>query len=123
MGLIGAGLAQAVDKLLDLTRRDFVHIEVPKGCIDPLRHIGIAGLCALAQGLFHILLHPLLGEGFKFVWPSVSEEPRHSSQREPSAGSAPSQSAAPSAWRRRPGLRLHHLLALRGIAHRGPDTV
>ena len=27
------------------------------------------------------------------------------------------------AWRRRPGLRLHHLLALRGIAHRGPDTV
>ena len=122
--LVGPRLAQTVDELLDLTRRDFVHIEVPKGCMDPLRHIGIAGLCALAQALFHILAHPLAGEGLKF---DVAVRQRGAAALFIKENHLPVQLLLNlplrHAWRRRPGLRLHHLLALRGIAHRGPDTV
>ena len=65
MCLIGSSFSQAVDELLDLPRGDLVHVEVPESCIDSPGHIFIAGLRALAKGLFHILLLPLAGEGFK----------------------------------------------------------
>ena len=65
MGLIGPWLTEAVDKFLYLPGRDLVHVQVADILVYPGGQLPVVGLRALAQGLLHVLLEPLPGEGLK----------------------------------------------------------
>ena len=63
--LVRPRLTEAVDKLLYLPGRDLVHVQVADILVYPGGQLPVVGLRALAQGLLHVLLEPLPGEGLK----------------------------------------------------------
>ena len=113
-----------VDELLELPGRDLVHVQVPNALIDAWGHLPVVGLRFLAQGLFHILREPLVGESLKLdVAIGEGRAAALLVKEDHLSGKLLLNLPLRHSWCGRPGPALHHLLALRGIAHRGTNPV
>ena len=64
-------LGQTGNELLDLTRRELVHIEMPQRMVYALCKGTVIADRALAELLSGIFVEPLLGKGFEFDMPGA----------------------------------------------------
>ena len=121
---LGGQALHAVDELLELPGRDFVHIQMADTLINAWGHLSVIGLGLFTQGLFHVLREPLAGEGFKL---DVSIGKGRATALLVKEDHLPGQFLLDLPLRQagcgRPGFGLHYLFALWGVSARDTEPI